>query len=153
MNQNASYDLRAIACQFLIYGEFRQAEPWGTGHINDTYAVVFDQGGTPVRYILQRINQKVFQNPPALMENIHSVTTHLGAKLAGKFRQQFGGALRPLVFQSQFKNRLERFAPLVAVLILGRFARRLCARTVNFFFINVHCVTSLAQRMCLTNKP
>ena len=84
MSQNASYDLRAIACQFLIYGEFRHAEPWGTGHINDTYAVVFDQGGTPVRYILQRINQKVFQNPPALMENIHRVTTHLGAKLAGK---------------------------------------------------------------------
>ena len=82
MNQNASYDLRAIACQFLIYGEFRHAEPWGTGHINDTYAVVFDQGGTPVRYILQRINQKVFQNPPALMENIHRVTTHLATKLA-----------------------------------------------------------------------
>jgi aminoglycoside phosphotransferase (APT) family kinase protein len=84
MTQTSPHDLRAVACQFQIYGEFRHAEPYGTGHINDTYAAHFDQGGTPVRYILQRINHKVFQDPPALMENIRRVTTHLGNKLAGE---------------------------------------------------------------------
>jgi len=82
MTETSPLDLRAIARQFQIYGEFRHAGPYGTGHINDTYAAVFDQGGTPVRYVLQRINHTVFQNPPALMENIHRVTTHLGNKLA-----------------------------------------------------------------------
>ena len=82
MTKTGSHDLRAVARQFQICGEFRHAEPYGNGHINDTYAVVYDQAGAPVRYILQRINHKVFQNPPALMENIHRVTTHLATKLA-----------------------------------------------------------------------
>jgi Ser/Thr protein kinase RdoA (MazF antagonist) len=84
MTQTSPQDLRAIAQQFQIYGRFRHADPHGTGHINDTYAAVFDQAGAQVRYIIQRINHKVFQNPPALMENIHRVTTHLGRKLAGE---------------------------------------------------------------------
>jgi hypothetical protein len=84
MTQTSLNDLHAIARQFQIYGEFRHAEPYGTGHINDTYAAVFDQAGTSVRYIFQRINHKVFQNPPAVMENIRRVTAHLGNKLAGE---------------------------------------------------------------------
>jgi hypothetical protein len=84
MPKTSLEELRAVARQFQIYGEFCRAEPYGTGHINDTYAVLFEQAGTPVRYILQRINHKVFQNPPALMDNIRRVTTHLGNKLAGE---------------------------------------------------------------------
>ena len=56
------------------------AAPYGSGHINDTYCAVFDQGGTPVRYILQRINHNIFKNPVALMENVQRVTTHIGAQ-------------------------------------------------------------------------
>ena len=44
----------------------------------------FDQGGTPVRYILQRINHNVFKNPVPLMENIQRVTAHLGGKMSGE---------------------------------------------------------------------
>lgn len=76
-------ELRNVARQFACYGDFVSAEPYGTGHINDTYAVVFDQAGTRVRYILQRLNHHVFKNPPALMENVQRVTTHLASKLAG----------------------------------------------------------------------
>ena len=36
-----------------------------------------------MRYLFQRINQGVFQNPVALMENIARVTRHLGGKFAG----------------------------------------------------------------------
>jgi hypothetical protein len=77
------HDLRAIARQFQIHGEFQTAAPYGSGHINDTYCAVFDQAGTPVRYIIQRINHHIFKDPPALMENIRRVTAHLAAKAAG----------------------------------------------------------------------
>ena len=80
---NLKHDVRAVARQFQIQGGFLRAEPYGNGHINDTYAVVFDQGGTPVRYIFQRINHNVFKNPSQLMENIQRVTVHLAGKVAG----------------------------------------------------------------------
>jgi len=75
-------DLSEIAAQFAIEGEFCQAVPHGRGHINETYCATFNRDGTPVRYILQRINQNVFRNPAALMENIERVTRHLSAQLA-----------------------------------------------------------------------
>ena len=78
------HDLRVVAAQFRLYGEFLGAEPYGTGHINDTYCATFDQGGAPVRYILQRINHSVFKDPVALMQNVQRVTAHLAAKLQGQ---------------------------------------------------------------------
>jgi hypothetical protein len=79
---NPNHDVRAVARQFRIYGEFLSAAPYGSGHINDTYCAVFNQGGAPVRYLLQRINHNVFKNPVALMENVERVTTHLRGKVA-----------------------------------------------------------------------
>ena len=79
---NLRHDVRSVASQFQVYGEFVSAEPYGSGHINDTYCAVFNQGGTPVRYILQRINLNVFKDPVALMENVQRVTTHVGQKVA-----------------------------------------------------------------------
>jgi hypothetical protein len=75
------HDVKAVAGQFQILGEFLEAAPYGKGHINDTYLAVFNQGGTLVRYILQRINHNVFKTPPALMENVVRVTRHIHAKL------------------------------------------------------------------------
>ncbi len=79
---NLKHDIRAMAHQFKINGEYSGAAPYGSGHINDTYCAVFDQAGTRVRYILQRINHNVFKNPVALMENIQRVTAHLAGKVA-----------------------------------------------------------------------
>src|ERR1041385_3333544 len=78
------HDLRAVAAQFEMWGQFRSAESYGSGHINDTYCVVFDQAGTTTRYIIQRINHNIFKQPVALMENIQRVTTHLASKMKGK---------------------------------------------------------------------
>ena len=75
---------RAVARQFQIAGDYLDAAPYGSGHINDTYCVNFDQGGRPVRYIFQRINHDIFKTPVALMENIQRVTAHLAAKVAGQ---------------------------------------------------------------------
>jgi Phosphotransferase enzyme family len=85
---NLNHDVRAVARLFQIDGDYVSAEPCGSGHINDTYSTVFDQGGACARYILQRINHNIFKNPEALMENVRRVTAHLGQKSAGEPDQQ-----------------------------------------------------------------
>jgi aminoglycoside phosphotransferase (APT) family kinase protein len=74
--------LRALAAQFDIPGDFQSASPYGSGHINDTYAATFDQAGCRLRYILQRINHRVFKDPVVLMQNIGRVTAHVRRRLA-----------------------------------------------------------------------
>jgi hypothetical protein len=80
----AKHDIRAIASHFRILDEFLEAAPYGSGHINDTYCAVFNQGGARVRYIIQRINHDIFKRPVALMENIERVTSHLRGKVSGE---------------------------------------------------------------------
>jgi len=77
-------DVNSIIRQFQVSGQYLAAEPYGSGHINDTYCVTCDQGGARVRYILQRINHNIFKNPAALMENIQRVTAHIGGRLANR---------------------------------------------------------------------
>jgi len=84
MSRQPAHDIRAIAGEFDLLGEFLGAEPYGSGHINDTYRLTFQQAGVPVRYILQWINHKIFRNPGALMENVQRVTGHLAAKVKGQ---------------------------------------------------------------------
>lgn len=67
-----------IARLFDFGGVVRDVKPFGCGHINDTYCVICDRDGQPpVRYILQRINHKVFKNIDALMDNVFNVTEFL----------------------------------------------------------------------------
>lgn len=49
---------------------------YGNGHINDTYLV------NPNRYILQKINTDIFNDPQQLMDNIESVTEFLRKEIA-----------------------------------------------------------------------
>ena len=74
---SSSHDLRIIATHFQIQGSFLRADRYGSGHINDTYCLVFDQRGSEHRSILQRINTDIFRNPVALMQNMERVTAHL----------------------------------------------------------------------------
>ena len=69
--------IAAIAANFPLHGRLLSALPYGNGHINDTLVVSFDQAGSQVRYIFQRINHHIFKNVPQLMENISRVTSHL----------------------------------------------------------------------------
>jgi hypothetical protein len=74
MNENQMHDrLATVARAFILLGCFRGGAPYGSGHINDTFAVDFDQAGTAVRYIFQRVNRRVFKDVPALMDNIQRV--------------------------------------------------------------------------------
>src|SRR5438105_9611660 len=72
--------LTDISRQFQIYGEILHAETCKIGHINETYTATYDQGGTRVRYIHQKINRNVFKNPAGVMKNVMRVTTHLRKK-------------------------------------------------------------------------
>ena len=75
--------LAAVARAFALPGEAASFEPYGSGHINDTWAVTL-RGGTAPRVLLQRINTSVFRDPEGLMANIARVTRHLAGKSAGR---------------------------------------------------------------------
>jgi hypothetical protein len=78
------HGIRSVSEYFEICGQFLSAEPYGSGHINDTYCATYDQSGSQARYIHQRINHSVFKDPVALMDNVRRVTEHLRRKLAGE---------------------------------------------------------------------
>jgi Ser/Thr protein kinase RdoA (MazF antagonist) len=79
--QAVAPDLRAVSALFDLRADFVSGAPYGSGHINDTFCAIFDQAGTRLRYILQRINTRVFRTPAALMENIERVTRHALGRL------------------------------------------------------------------------
>ncbi|NJD01080.1 MAG: aminoglycoside phosphotransferase family protein, partial [Ruminiclostridium sp.] len=77
MNQQ-KYNINDIVGKFTFEGVYTKGQSYGFGHINDTFAVYFTKaGGDLHRYILQRINHKVFKKPEELMRNIEGITKHL----------------------------------------------------------------------------
>ena len=70
-----------IAHKFALYGDFLEIVPYGSGHINDTFSLTLSQAGVAVRYIIQRINKRVFNDIPSLMDNIQRVTAHVASRL------------------------------------------------------------------------
>jgi hypothetical protein len=65
-----------LAAAFLCPGNYLGDEPYGSGHINDTYKAYYDVDGREVHYIHQRVNHNVFKDVPGLMENVGRVTRH-----------------------------------------------------------------------------
>lgn len=80
----ATYDLSqilGISRQFHVYGDLHHVEPCKIGHINETYIATYNQGGTTVRYVHQKINTDVFRDPDGVMSNMTRVTNHIRSKL------------------------------------------------------------------------
>lgn len=70
---------------FQYMGELISIEPYGNGHINDTYLLTFCIGEIgKLHVILQKMNINVFKEPLKLIENIQGVTTHLRKKVIEK---------------------------------------------------------------------
>lgn len=65
-----------VAQQFALQGDVTAIEPYGEGHINLTLLVTT----TEKRYIMQKMNTRVFTDPDSLMANICGVTEHLAAR-------------------------------------------------------------------------
>ncbi|MCD8156036.1 MAG: aminoglycoside phosphotransferase family protein [Clostridiales bacterium] len=72
-----------IARNFQFEGRLVSRKPYGSGHINDTWLLVFDRtDGMQKKVILQRMNREVFAKPVELMENIVSVTAYLRERIS-----------------------------------------------------------------------
>lgn len=72
--------LNEIVSHFTIQGAVSEIKPLGAGLINDTFIVKTIETITP-DYVLQRINNTIFQDVEMLMNNIEAVTTHIRTKL------------------------------------------------------------------------
>lgn len=77
-------DLKDTAAHFAVGGELIAAEPFGSGHINDSYLLTYRRAGARVRFLLQRINDAVFPEPALVMDNIQRVTAHIAQRLASQ---------------------------------------------------------------------
>lgn len=75
-------NLANIKKQFAFEGTVKEIRPLGEGLINDTFFVE-TEGHSP-NYILQRKNKNIFTDIPAMMDNIHRVTSHLKKKIVEK---------------------------------------------------------------------
>ena len=63
---------------FQYEGVLVGEDPYGSGHINDTYLLVFEIAEMGrIKVILQRMNKDIFEKPVELMENILGVTSYL----------------------------------------------------------------------------
>ena len=75
-----TYDLKEIFGYFTSEGTYLTGEPYGSGHIHDTFLVITIENDKD-DYILQRLNDKIFKDIPQLQNNIERVTVHLNKKL------------------------------------------------------------------------
>ncbi len=73
-------ELCAAAAGFSFPGRLTDAEEIGTGHVNRTWCLTFDQPRG--RYILQKLSAQAFRHPEQVMENARRVCQHIEGCLA-----------------------------------------------------------------------
>ena len=73
--------LDSMVSKFQLTGEIVSIEPYGNGHINDTFLLIMKENGEDKKYILQKMNGEIFKNSDELMENIVRVTDFLKKKI------------------------------------------------------------------------
>ena len=68
-----------IAAQFAIAAEIESVAPLGNGNINSTFLVTITpaEAKIPQRFVLQRINTKVFRQPELVIQNMVVLGEHL----------------------------------------------------------------------------
>ena len=71
---------RRAADAFRLPGTITRIEAHGDGLIHDTFVVSANSLESDKKFILQRINKRVFANPAALMENIEHIVKHVQYK-------------------------------------------------------------------------
>jgi len=68
--------IKQLVEQFNLEGKIVKTEEKHTGNINRTYIITIEQNGIQKKYILQKINTTVFNEPYLLMQNIENVTKY-----------------------------------------------------------------------------
>ena len=69
---------KEIISHFAVSGNITDVAPLGNGLINDTYIARTDGSES---YVLQRINNTVFNDVPLLQRNVYAITRHIRKKL------------------------------------------------------------------------
>ncbi|MBR4156972.1 MAG: aminoglycoside phosphotransferase family protein [Bacteroidales bacterium] len=72
--------MKDIVLKFKVEGEITDVKPLGEGLINDTFKV-YVKGEENPKYVLQHINNAIFQDVELLQDNIEKVTDHIRKKL------------------------------------------------------------------------
>ena len=70
-----------MAPRFAVDGRLVRVVPTGRGNVNDTYLAIFRTTFSEERFILQRLNRKVFTSPDNVMHNMKVVTEHVHRRL------------------------------------------------------------------------
>ncbi|MEM8501998.1 MAG: aminoglycoside phosphotransferase family protein [Cyanobacteria bacterium P01_D01_bin.1] len=80
--------LRRLASQFVAKGQVAAVEPLGNGNINSTFLVtVKPETISPTqssRFVLQKINAHVFQQPELVIQNMAVLSEHLRDSVGGQ---------------------------------------------------------------------
>jgi len=64
-----------------LYGNMLEYKQYGSGKINDTFLVKYNQSGIEAKYILRKINKFVFKNPQYVVANSINAVDHIREKL------------------------------------------------------------------------
>ncbi len=70
-----------VAQQFTQREQILDIRPYGNGNVHDTFLVTSDGAAAP-RFILQRLNTRVFRRPELVMANLRLCTEHVRGRLA-----------------------------------------------------------------------
>ena len=70
-----------MAQRFDIAGRLVTVANTGSGNVNDTYLAIFRTTFSEERFIVQKINRRVFPRPELIMKNMKLVTEHVHQRL------------------------------------------------------------------------
>ena len=73
--------IKKILENYKIPGNLKSIKEYNVGNINKTYIIEYDNEGKTEKYLVQKINTLVFNNPYILMDNIEKVTGYLKNKM------------------------------------------------------------------------
>jgi Ser/Thr protein kinase RdoA (MazF antagonist) len=74
-------ELADVAQRFTMAGRLVMISPIESGNVNDTYLAIFRTTFSEQRFILQRINKRVFGRPEWIMENLRTLTDHVHKRI------------------------------------------------------------------------
>lgn len=81
-NMTTAAELRLIAGRFRLPGPVAAISVLGSGNVNDTYLLNLEGDGG--RFVLQRLNPRVFPQPVLIMENLRAIADHVAGRLGGQ---------------------------------------------------------------------
>jgi hypothetical protein len=101
------FDLKEIFSKFKTNGDFVRSEELSSGHINDTFYI---ETTRKPGYVLQRVNQFVFQHPARVIENKVRVSEYLTKKLSYFPKEEMQRRVLTFVQSNSGKNYYQDLA-------------------------------------------